>query len=119
MPQPGIAGNSMGVPNVAQALPTVRNFRAAPPVVGDYDYTISGQTQDSAGAAKASATVYLFEMRTDETGSYIPFYIAQTVSDASGNYSFVVASNKLYWIADYKSGSPDLAGVTLQTLTGV
>jgi hypothetical protein len=100
-------------------MPTVRNFSAAPPVLGDQDFTISGQTQDPAGAAKAGATVYLFEMRTDEAGAYIPYYIAQTVSDASGNYSFYVASGKLYWLADYKSGSPDLAGVTLQTLTGV
>jgi hypothetical protein len=119
MPQPGIAWRYGSVPNVALALSKVRNFTAAPPVVGDQDFTISGQTLDSTGATKASATVYLFEMRTNVLGTYFPYYIGQTVSDASGNYSFVVAQGPLYWIADYKTGAPDVAGATLQTLTGV
>lgn len=47
-----------------------------------------------------------------------PVLVNQTVSDASGNYSFSVGSGLQYWIVDYKAGAPDVAGATVNTLVG-
>jgi hypothetical protein len=41
-----------------------------------------------------------------------------TTSDGSGLYSFTVEQGQLYWVVDYKVGSPDKTGATLQTLEG-
>ncbi len=96
----------LGVPPWSQArVPTT----VAPSVL-----TISGQTLDSAGAAKTNATVYLLDMT-----SGVPVLVQTTTSDASGNYSFSVGSGLRYWIVDYKAGAPDVAGATINTLTGV
>lgn len=116
-PQRGLR-QMMGVPNVVRAMPTVKSFIAPPVIHTDKNYTISGQTQDSAGAAKASATVYLFRMDDSSGKPGVPVLVNTTVSDGSGNYSFDVAPGYLYWISDYKTGSPDQAGATVQTLTG-
>lgn len=106
---------TMGIPAVIASLPVVRNFLPIAISEPDQDLTISGTTKDSTGAAKAGATVYLFEMRSDG----IPLLINKTVSAADGSYKFFVSPLTQYWITDYKSGSPDLAGATKQTLTGV
>lgn len=76
--------------------------------------TISGVTKDETGAATGGFTVYLFNMSTGT-----PVLQDTTVSDASGNYSFSVGSGMNYWAVDYKSGSPDKAGATLNTLVGI
>jgi len=112
--------NLIGVPLVATSLPAVKGFYAVPVSGPAKHYTIAGVTKDSAGAAKASATVYLFLMAVDPfTGVNIPTYTASTISDATGNYAFEVSDGGTYWITDYKTGAPDVAGATLQTLTGV
>lgn len=47
-------------------------------------------------------------------------YVASTVSDGSGNYEFRSASlSTAYQVVAYLPGSPDIAGVTLNTLVGV
>lgn len=73
---------------------------------------IFGATKDSTGTPIASATVSLFRT-ADQT------YVESQVSDASGNYEFRSASlSTQYYVVAYKVGSPDLAGTTVNTLTG-
>jgi 3-dehydroquinate dehydratase len=76
-------------------------------------FKISGITRDSTGAALASCAVHLFESATD-------IEIAQTVSDAIGQYQIVIGNNAgFFYIVAYKSGSPDVAGTTVNTLVAV
>ena len=118
MPTFRAAMQAVGISSVPSSMPTVRAFTTIGITETDQNFTISGTTLDSNGAAKASATVYLFEMRLDANGVKQPVYVMSTVSDGSGLFSFVVSGALQYWITDYKSGTQDLAGATLQTLTG-
>jgi len=73
-------------------------------------WIISGVTKDSAGAALGLCAVHLFDTGTD-------IEYAETISDASGNYSFTVPGNSSanYMVA-YLTGSPDVAGTTVNTI---
>lgn len=73
--------------------------------------TISGQTLDSTSAPLAGCFVEL-ELASDGTR------IATTTSDASGNYSFTVGNPVCYQVTAYKVGSPDVAGISANTLIG-
>lgn len=76
-------------------------------------FTISGVTRDSTGAALAACVLHLFESATDTE-------IAQTESDASGNYTFSIGQNSgFFYIVAYKVGAPDVAGTTVNTLVAV
>jgi hypothetical protein len=75
--------------------------------------TIQGTTKDKTGAAVIGFTLYLFDITSGK-----PVFIKQTTSDGSGLYSFTVDPGKVYWIADYRAGTPDMGGVTLNTLAG-
>ena len=114
MPPFNAVCSTMGIPLVANSLPVVKNFLPIEPFVAAQMLTISGTTKDSAGAAKANATVYLFAMNNG-----MPLLVNKTISNAAGFYTFFVSAGQQYWITDYKVGPPDLAGATLQTLTGV
>lgn len=74
--------------------------------------TITGTTRDSSGAALGSVSLKLFRADTGQ--------LVQTLtSDGSGNYTTnPVGPGLLYQIDAYKSGSPDVAGTSLNTLTG-
>lgn len=73
---------------------------------------LSGITKDSAGAVLANCTVRLFRTSDDK-------FIEQVVSDANGNYQFRSASlSEPYYLVAYKTGSPDVAGTTVNTLVG-
>lgn len=75
-------------------------------------YVISGTTRDSAGAALGNCAVRLFFTETDVEAD-------QVTSDASGAFVFKSAQvGQTYYIVAYKPGSPDVAGTTLNTLTG-
>lgn len=75
-------------------------------------WTISGVTRDSTGAALASCNVDLFNTATD-------IRMDATTSDGSGAYSFGANWYDQYYAVAYKTGSPDVAGTTVNTLTGV
>lgn len=80
--------------------------------LGNKSFLISGVTKDSTGAALGGCTVKLYTT-VDDVERY------DTVSDASGNFSFSVPSNGWAWYAvAYKAGSPDVAGTTKNTLVG-
>jgi hypothetical protein len=90
--------------------PSMRNLTPLP----NTKFVLTGTTLDETGAAAAGFTVYLFKMVNG-----VPTLMDTTVSDGSGNYSFIVSSVDQYWATSYKSGSPDKAGATLQTLVGI
>lgn len=75
-------------------------------------WVLSGTTKDSSGSVLGN--VYL-QIRYSE-GDVLQ---GETTSDASGAYSMAVCCNssKFYIIA-YKTGSPDVAGMTVKTLVG-
>jgi hypothetical protein len=75
--------------------------------------TIQGITRDEVGAPMAGFTVYLFNVTTGT-----PILEQITTSDGSGLYSFTVTAGQTYWVVDYKTGTPDKTGATLNTLRG-
>jgi hypothetical protein len=78
-------------------------------------WTLTGVTRDSTGAALGSCRVVVSETARIAVGQ-TPI-VVETISDGSGNYSVAVPLNTLYQVVAYKTGSPDVAGVSLQTLT--
>jgi hypothetical protein len=78
-------------------------------------FAISGVTRDSTGAVLASCDVRIEDM--GQIGYGLTPYVGNTISDGSGNYSITVPFNTVYQVIAYKSGSPDVAGVSLRTVT--
>jgi hypothetical protein len=73
---------------------------------------ITGITKDSAGAVLGGCTVRLFRTADDVE-------VDQAVSDAGdGTYSVGVPTDDTYYCVAYLPGSPDVAGTTVNTLTG-
>lgn len=100
----------IGVPST-QGPKSVRNFDALPIVAAEQHPTISGTTKDSAGAALGNCDVVLFRTQDDSKAS-------ETQSDASGNYRMDASTALQHYAVAYKAGSPDVAGTTVNTLTG-
>ena len=105
-------GRGRGVSSFQSALsqraPVFVCFVTSPSFNGNI--TISGQTLDSNNNPLANCVV---ELELSSDGSRV----ATTQSDGSGNYSFAV-SNGPYQVNAYLSGSPDVSGITLNTLVG-
>jgi hypothetical protein len=97
-----------GIPNTA-APGAVMNLSEVVPYYEERNFTITGVTKDAAGAPLAGVTVKLFNTATDLVEQ-------QTVSDASGNYSFVCDKTMRWYIVSYLAGSPDVAGTTRNDL---
>ena len=83
---------------------TVTNLKAT-----QIPVAITGVTRDGTGAALGSCVVDLFYTSNDTLR-------AQTTSDGSGNYSFIVGPGAKHYMVAYKPGSPDLAGTTVNTI---
>ena len=95
----------------------VRKYTATEPANSTW-YTeespaISGVTRDNTGAVLVSCTVYLF--RTSDLA-----YIGTVTSNAiTGAYTFQVGDPTItYFVVAFKSGAPDVQGVTDKTLVG-
>jgi len=74
---------------------------------------ISGSVVDLSGAAIAGANVFVFDTLTN-----LP--VGTTTSNSDGTYSCLVPDrSKNYYVVAYLPGSPDRAGTTVDTLTGV
>jgi len=73
-------------------------------------YVLSGVTRDASGVALAGVDVDIFD-----NASHV--LQADVLSDGSGNYSANLYYPGPFFAVGYKSGSPDVAGTTLQTLT--
>lgn len=72
---------------------------------------VRGITRDSTGAVLGNATVQLFNTSTG-------LLVATAVSDASGNYEVDDPNGVACFVVSYKTGSPDITGATVNTLTG-
>ena len=81
-------------------------------VQGTNTFTLTGVTRNSAGVALASCEVRVFKTGDD-------VLVAQTISDGSGNYSVTLPTNLRHYVVSYKTGSPDVTGATVNTLTAV
>lgn len=77
-------------------------------------YSLTGITRDSAGSPLGLCAVYLFKTATNTL-------VAATTSDADGNYSFVsdISPTETHFVVSYKTGAPDVAGTTVNTLVGI
>ncbi len=98
-----------GVPNTSPPTTVVNGLRRTRSQAGERNYTITGQTQDNAGAALASCTVRLFNTATNVMEQ-------TTTSDATGAYTFVVDKTQT-WYVIASNGTP-VQGVTGNTLAG-
>jgi hypothetical protein len=85
----------------------------APPAMepgGNSYKSFQGITRDSAGAALAAAKVEGFVTGSD-------LYVGDVVSDAGGYFQLPTAQGAVnHYLVGYKSGSPDVAGTTVNTL---
>lgn len=84
------------------------------PVMYGVNWSISGITKDSSGSVLGSCVVELFYTSTD-----LP--LSKVISNATtGAYSFNCSPNAgNYYAVAYKTGSPDVAGTTVNTLAPV
>lgn len=92
-------------------------------VVDDFTETtrrwfITGVTKDSVGAPLGNCRVVA--MRTDRIGINTDQFsnpiLADAISDGNGNFSIQVNTNIPFQLMGYKVGSPDVAGVTVNTV---
>ena len=78
-------------------------------------WALTGVTRDSTGAALGNCSVIAVETgRMTIDGSPI---MAMGTSDGSGNFSLPVPHNVAHQVIGYLPGSPDVAGLTVNTLT--
>ena len=99
-----------GVPNTPTPV-TVQRFSEANPIFEERNYVLTDITKDSSGVALGLCTVHLFNAANNVLEQ-------TTTSDASGNYSFIVDKTQFYYVRAYKSGAPDVAGTSVNTLAG-
>ena len=109
---PGFGGGGGGsIAAVGFRLPAAVMGLPSPPLA-QRNVTISGVTVDVSAAPLGSCVVKLFETATD-------LLVQQVTSNATtGAYSFTVDPNKTYYTVQYKAGSSDVYGSSLNTLAG-
>jgi len=78
-------------------------------------WQITGVTRDNVGTALGACRVVVLE--TGRIAVASAPVVAEAVSDGSGNFAIGVPLNTAYQALAYKPGSPDVAGVTLNTVT--
>ena len=76
---------------------------------GYANFRISGVTRNSSGTALGACRVELYPTGRDTA-------IAETTSDASGNFFFDMPGTGSFYMVAYKAGSPDVMGTTVNTL---
>lgn len=81
------------------------NARALAPTI----WVLSGVSRDGTGATLASCQVLVFSTVNKE-------FIAETTSDGSGNWSVYVTRGWPFFLVEYKAGSPDVAGTSVNTI---
>ena len=104
---------------VRKTMPMVPTVFLRMPFEGDSRrFKITGITKDSAGTPVGGCRVVAYETATMGYG-LSNSVDGETVSDGSGNYSIDVSSNPItYTVIAYKAGSPDVAGITRNDVTG-
>ena len=75
-------------------------------------FAITGVTRDNSGVALGSCVVKLYTTPGDSM-------VATQTSDGSGNFTFWVNdSTSNYYLRSYKTGAPDVAGTSVNTIVG-
>lgn len=78
-------------------------------------WAISGTTRDSGGTPLGSCRVVALDVGQLQPGGVT--YVAEVVSDGGGLFSITVPQNTDYQLIAYKPGSPDVAGISLASIT--
>lgn len=89
-------------------------YRGSPfksPSFATQGFVVSGVTRDSSGAPLAGVTVDLFLSASD-------IKVDSVISDGAGAFTFGATAGP-YYIVAYLAGAPDVAGTSVNTLTGV
>lgn len=111
-PSSRVLGNDPAASTHISAFPRVEYWRDTRPLGAGKRGRITGITRDSASAVLGSCAVHLIRTTGDvlvDTGT----------SDAGdGTYSVGTPDDLTYYVVAYKPGSPDVAGTTVNTLTG-
>lgn len=109
------------MPGIAAGRPGVASGFASPgrmprkgmafrgPVFNTRNASLSGVTRDGSGNPLGSCTVHLFQALNDTQ-------ISTTISDGSGNFTFLPTASGPFYLVAYLPGSPDVAGTTVNTL---
>jgi hypothetical protein len=84
-----------------------RPFKSA--AFATYNASITGVTKDSSGAILALCTVQLFRASDDS-------FRSEVISNNIGVYIVYPDVTGPFYIVAYKSGAPDVAGTTVNTL---
>lgn len=71
----------------------------------------TGVTRDSGGSVLGNTLVQLFHTSDDA-------FIQQQTTDATGAYDVYSPYSDGHYLVAYKAGSPDVAGTTVNTITG-
>ena len=69
-------------------------------------FTFAGVSRDSTGAALANCQVLVFR-------TYDNVLVATTTSDGSGNWSVIVDRQQRHYFVEYRAGTPDVFGTSL------
>ncbi len=114
---PGLTNWSMESFRLTAALPQifpwpniVHELKPYPPTY----FLITGTTKDANGVALGNCVVHLMNTADDRL-------LRQTTSDANGLFEFREGGQppNAYYLVAYLAGSPDVAGTTVNTLTGI
>jgi len=106
--------NAVGLPtllDVPFAFPRpIHELMPKPPTY----FSIAGVTRDSTGAPLGNCIVDWFDTATDRK-------LDTVTSDANGLFEFRNAGQppNAYYLVAYLAGAPDVAGTTVNTLTGL
>lgn len=87
------------------------DFRYYDRKLGRINMIMSGVSRDAAGATLGSCQVLIF--RTEDKT-----LVAETTSDASGNWSVLIMKGGPFFLVEYKAGTP-VFGTSANTLTPV
>jgi hypothetical protein len=100
-----------GVIQVATGIPAVRGYAEGQSPYFVYPYSLTGVTRANTGVPLPGCSVFVFSTADNSVA-------AITTSDGTGTY-LVPASNAItHYAVAYLPGSPDVAGTTVDTLTG-
>jgi hypothetical protein len=101
------------MPGSIAAVGAVQQFYV--PDAAPERHLIPGVTRDAGGNPLGNCVVECFQTSTNTL-------IDRTVSDANGNFTISATTapygGLTYFLVAYKPGSPDVAGTTVNTLTG-
>jgi hypothetical protein len=77
--------------------------------LGTSNSILSGVSRDNFGVALGFCRVMAF--RTNDMS-----FVGETTSDGSGNWTMPMQKSGLFFLVEYKSGSPDVAGTSVNTI---